>query len=97
MIFNRIKRYLSHKDNAEKTGVLPLSELNTGDHGILDSINAGKGILGRLTSLGFTPGVEVVMFQNFHHGPLLVSIRETCVALGRGEARRIFVHRKGLE
>ncbi len=80
-----------------KDGVVPLSALNTGERGILESFQARWGMLSRLTSLGFTPGVEVEMLQNHHRGPLMVCVRETCVALGRGEAARIFVTRKERE
>lgn len=41
--------------------------------------------------MGFTPGVEVTMVQNYRHGPLLVSLRDTRLALGRGEASKILV------
>jgi len=45
----------------------------------------------RLASLGFAPGVEVQMLQNFGHGPLIVLVRDTRVALGRGEAMKVLV------
>ena len=77
-----------------KDGVVPLSALNTGERGIIESIEAHWGMLSRITSLGFTPGAEIEMLQNFHRGPLMVCVRETCVALGRGEASKIFVTRK---
>lgn len=80
-----------------KDGVIPLSALNTGEHGIIESIEARWGMLSRLTSLGFTPGAEVEMLQNYHRGPLMVCVRETCVALGRGEAEKILVSRKESE
>jgi Fe2+ transport system protein FeoA len=35
--------------------------------------------------------VEVVVVQNFGRGPLLVDIRDSRVALGRGEALRVEV------
>jgi ferrous iron transport protein A len=47
----------------------------------------------RLASLGFTPGAEVNMAQNFGRGPLIVTVRGTRVALGRMEAAGIFVER----
>jgi ferrous iron transport protein A len=46
----------------------------------------------RLAALGFTPGAVVKMLQNLGHGPILVTVRDTRIALGRGEARRIWVH-----
>ena len=55
---------------------------------------AGERISNRLVSLGFTPGVEVDMAQNYGHGPLIVTLRGTRVALGRGEAGKILVRRE---
>ena len=49
-----------------------------------------------LVSLGFTPGVGVDMVQNYGHGPLIVALRGTRVALGRGEANKILVRREAL-
>jgi ferrous iron transport protein A len=45
----------------------------------------------RLASLGFTPGARIAMTQNYGRGPLIVTVRGTCVALGRGEAEQILV------
>ena len=53
------------------------------------SIRAEKAVASRLTSLGFTPGVDIEMTQNYGHGPLVVTIRGTRVALGRQEAKNI--------
>ncbi|NMD30963.1 MAG: ferrous iron transport protein A, partial [Chloroflexi bacterium] len=41
--------------------------------------------------LGFTPGVQITMIQNYGWGPLIVIVRGTRVALGRGEASQIIV------
>jgi ferrous iron transport protein A len=65
----------------------PLAELKTGEHAFLQAIHAERAVVSRLTSLGFTPGVEIQMTQNFGHGPLLVLVRGTRIALGRQEAR----------
>lgn len=70
-----------------------LTDLNTGDHGYVLSLGSGKAITSRLSSLGFTPGVEIVMTHNYGHGPLVVTVRGTRVALGRQEARAIQVQR----
>jgi len=70
---------------------LALSELKTGQAGILLSFRGGKLVGNRLASLGFTPGAQISMIQNFGHGPLIVSLRGTRIALGRGEAARISV------
>ncbi|MBU1749340.1 MAG: ferrous iron transport protein A [Chloroflexi bacterium] len=32
------------------------------------------------------------MVQNYGHGPIIVTVRDTRIALGRGEAGKIWVH-----
>ncbi len=72
---------------------IPLAELVTGEQATILSFQNIRGIAGRLTSLGFTPGAEIVMAQNYQRGPLMVTVRGTHVALGRGEAQGILVER----
>ncbi|HEC34017.1 MAG TPA: ferrous iron transport protein A, partial [Chloroflexi bacterium] len=50
--------------------VVPLSALCTGERGVVVELAGGRGLLGRMTALGFTPGVEVTVLQNFGRGPL---------------------------
>jgi ferrous iron transport protein A len=72
-----------------------LSEMAVGEDAIILNFRGGRTVNNRLASLGFTPGVQVSMTQNFGHGPLIVTVRGTRVALGRGEAKKIMVS-KGL-
>jgi Fe2+ transport system protein FeoA len=71
-----------------------LSEIPTGENVILSSMSEGNEINRRLTSLGFTPGTGIEIVQNFGHGPMIVNIRGTRIALGRGEAARISVQKE---
>jgi ferrous iron transport protein A len=73
---------------------IPLAEIKTGEHVTYLGIHAEKGVASRLTSLGFTPGVQIDMTQNYGRGPLVVTIRGTRVALGREEAKRISVQKE---
>jgi len=73
-----------------------LIELKPGERATFLGVRAGQGIWGRLIAMGFTPGVEVQMMQNHGRGPLLVAVRGTFVALGRGEASRVLVEREPL-
>jgi len=73
------------------TNPISLTQLPTNDHATILSFSVGRMETNRLTSLGFTPGVEVSMNQNYGRGPLIVTVRGTQVALGRGEAARILV------
>jgi len=72
---------------------IPLSALASGEVGVVDQLAGGRGFVSRLATLGFTPGVEVNMVQNFGRGPLIVLVRDTRVALGRGEAMKVLVGR----
>jgi ferrous iron transport protein A len=70
---------------------ISLSELPVDEYATVLSFSSGRLETSRLASLGFTPGVEVNMSQNYGRGPLIVSVRGTRVALGRGEAAKILV------
>jgi len=54
----------------------------------------GRELTSRLTSLGLTPGADLEVIQNYGRGPLIINVRGTHVALGRGEARKLFVEEK---
>lgn len=70
-----------------------LSDLAVGEGAIVLDFHSWSMVKKRLASLGFTPGVQVSMIQNYGWGPLIVSVRGTRVALGRGEAAKIIVER----
>jgi ferrous iron transport protein A len=77
----------------ENEGRISLSEMSTGEDATVLGFQGGRMVNNRLASLGFTPGVQVNMTQNYGHGPLIVTVRGTRVALGRGEAAKIIVER----
>ena len=72
-------------------GLIRLSALGTGGTGVIYDFVAGHTLVSRLSALGFTPDVRVTMVQNFGHGPVIVSVRDTRIALGRGEAGKVRV------
>jgi len=80
-------RHTHHSQN------LSLNALQPHERGIVTDLIGGRGLLSRMATLGFTPGAEVMMVQNFGRGPLIVLIRDTRVALGRGEASKIRIRR----
>jgi len=71
-----------------------LSEILAGSHVKLHSMLVGRELTSRLTSLGLTPGADLEVIQNYGRGPLIINVRGTHVALGRGEARKLFVEEK---
>jgi Fe2+ transport system protein FeoA len=68
-----------------------LTDLSVDKHATILAFNFGAIEATRLVSLGFTPGAEVSMTQNYGYGPLIVTVRGTRVALGRMEAANIYV------
>jgi ferrous iron transport protein A len=72
-------------------GGMSLSAVRNGELVEIKELNGGHHFLSRLASLGFTPGARLRVLQNYGRGPIIVNIRDTRVALGRGEAKKIRV------
>lgn len=70
-----------------------LGAVRSGELVQIEKMKGGHQFLSQLASLGFTPGVELQVVQNYGRGPIIVSLRGTRVALGRGEAEKILVGR----
>lgn len=75
----------------EHGGVKRLTDLPAGGRGVVRCLKGGKDFVARMAAFGFTTGTEVAVGQNYGHGPLIVSVRDTRVALGRGEAHKVMV------
>ncbi len=70
---------------------MTLSDLAAGTTATVVELRGGRGLVNRLAVLGFTPGAQVTVVQNYGRGPLIVMVRDSRVALGRGEARTVLV------
>lgn len=75
----------------EESGQRWLPTLKVGETGVVIALAGGRGLVSRLATLGFTPGAPVTVVQNYGHGPIIVTVRDTRIALGRGEAGKIRV------
>jgi len=64
--------------------------VGTGQKVKLVEITAGTKLRRRLTELGLTPGVELQVMQD-QGGPLLLSVFNSRLAVGRGMAHKIMV------
>jgi Fe2+ transport system protein FeoA len=73
------------------TGTEPLSRLAAGRQAVIHSLEGGHDFRSRVANLGFTAGTPISVRQNYGHGPVLVSLRGTLVALGRAEAAKVLV------
>jgi ferrous iron transport protein A len=72
-----------------------LSDLPKGKRAVVRQISGGQSISNRLLVLGFTIGAEVSVKQNPGFGPVIIYVKESRIALGRGEAAKIFVEEIG--
>jgi ferrous iron transport protein A len=70
---------------------IAVSDLPAGRHGMVRLLCGGEEFTHRMAALGFTPGAELAVLQNHGRGPVLVSVRDTHIALGRGEALKVLV------
>jgi len=71
--------------------VIPLNELSSGETGIVQELRGGREFTRRVVTLGFTIGAPVTVIRNMGHGPLVISVLNTNIALGQVEASRILV------
>ena len=67
-----------------------LSSIPAGQTVQMARIDAGRRLKHRLTELGLTPGVKVTIVQN-NGGPILISVRDSRIAIGREMANKIQV------
>ncbi len=68
-----------------------ISDLPVKKRAFVRVLRGGKEFTSRMGALGFTPGSIVTVIQNYGHGPVLVTVKDVRVALGRGEALKVLV------
>jgi len=71
--------------------VLPLAFLATGKEAVVRKITGGRTACYKLSEMGFTNGTIVRAVRNDGYGPMIVSVRESRIAIGRGMAQKIMV------
>lgn len=71
---------------------MPLTFLSEGDEGEIVGIRGGRGIIQRLSDMGFTPSTKVKVMKSNPPGPMLINVRDARIALGRGIAMKIIVN-----
>lgn len=68
-----------------------LADLTTSSRAIVVHLEGGTGFKSRLAALGVTVGASLEILQNRGQSPVLALIRDSWIAIGRGEARKILV------
>lgn len=71
--------------------MIKLADLQPGTNAIIRHLDGGRSFISRLVAMGFTPGGSLSVVRSANGGPLLVCLRGSRVAIGRGEASHILV------
>lgn len=56
-------------------------------------INGGNNLTRKLSSLGIYEGREIEKVISYHHGPVVIKVLNSQVAIGRGMAEKIIVQK----
>jgi ferrous iron transport protein A len=73
------------------TSGLRLSALRTGDTAVVEGFEAGRGLRRHLLAMGIVPGRYLQVVRNDTSGPVVVSVKDARVMLGRGMVNKILV------
>ena len=70
---------------------MPLAMARPGELVTVTMVRAGWGLQRKLADMGLTPGVQIRIINSQMSGPVLIDLRGSRVALGRGIAHKIIV------
>ncbi len=91
-LFHRLQMFGICSDcMAAREQIVPLNEMLPGETGEIESLSGGRGARHRLTEMGLTRGTLIEVLAS--HGPVLVMVRGSRVAISWGLARKVIVKR----
>lgn len=70
---------------------MPLAMVSQGEDVRLTMIRGGRRLRKRMADLGLNLGVTVRVVQHIGHGPMIIAIKDSRLAIGRGMAHHIMV------
>lgn len=68
-----------------------LSDLEDNTEATIIKIRSGKRFKKRMEDLGFLPDTKIKKISDIYRGPVLISIKGSKIAIGRGEAVKVLV------
>jgi len=71
---------------------IPLAMLQENCEAVIVEVRGGMGLTRRLAEIGFTNGTRVKVLHSAPPGPMLVMVRGSRIALGKGVAMKIMVN-----
>jgi ferrous iron transport protein A len=80
-----------HRRRPTRAATMPLAFVDSGTKVRIQEILGGHTLLQRLNAMGLVPGTEINVMRNDQGGPLVVTVLDTRVMLGRGMAHKILV------
>ncbi len=85
---------MSDKANKRDAGrpAMPLPLATIGQQVELASIEGGSGLVHRMAEMGLTPGVRFTVVTKGQPGPMIISLKDTRLVIGKGMVHRILVY-----
>ena len=75
----------------EATSTRPLSQVEDGQIVSIVSVEGGRGLRSRLSTMGLLPRTRILVVHNGRSGPFVISIKNCRMVIGRGVADKIMV------
>lgn len=72
-----------------------LDQLPMNAKAVIRQLRGGQEFASRLAAMGLAVGAQLTVLQNPGRGPMLVNARDTRIALGRSEAKKVLVETAG--
>ena len=70
---------------------MTLTRIDPGKEVTLIDIDGGRGIRSKLYSMGLVPGINLKILSRNGSGPVMIAIKDSRLAIGRGMAEKIIV------
>jgi ferrous iron transport protein A len=81
----------SYIKNMDTNSTIPLSTVHSGKHIQIVNIDAGWSLQRRLADMGLTPNLRVMVIGSQRSGSVVLDVRGSRLALGRGISQKIMV------
>lgn len=79
------------EQQTEENGLVSLADAAVGIPLKVKRIDAGRDAYGRLIAMGVLIDTEISIVQRYQNGPLVLSVRGTRIAIGRGLSLKVMV------
>lgn len=70
---------------------MKLAELKENTEAVISGLKGDSRFIGRITSIGLTPGCRISVIKNDRNRPVLLYSRDTMIAVNRNECEGIEV------